>query len=118
MFIILSREDSEGPRNITKSTANQGGSRHRWRHASSGLFGDGVPWVRSLASLGMTATSVGGKRLHVAIQREFVRMRTETEGVVFLLLHLGPILDEVNVENVAPKQKCVIGLQRFDRATE
>src|SRR5258708_2895950 len=48
---------------------------------------------------------------HVVIHREFVGMRTETESIVFLLLHLDPVLDEVDVEDVAFQQERMICVQ-------
>ena len=45
-------------------------------------------------------------------------MRTEPEGVVFLLFHLDPVGDEVGVEDVAFEQKRVIGFERLDRAAQ
>src|ERR1017187_5087117 len=49
--------------------------------------------------------------LHVVIKVEFVRMRTQADGVVFLALGADPHFDEVFGEDVALEQKRVILLQ-------
>ena len=43
-------------------------------------------------------------------------MRPEPERVVFLLLHLDPVIDEVGIENIAAEEKGVIVFQRGDRS--
>ena len=53
---------------------------------------------------------------NVVIHLELERMRAKPQRVVFLLLHLDPVGDEVGVEDVAAQQEGVIGLQRRDRA--
>mgnify|MGYP001794179827 CR=1 FL=1 len=45
-------------------------------------------------------------------------MRTKTESVVFLLLHLDPVLDEVGIEDITFEQEGVVRTQRGNRATE
>ena len=58
------------------------------------------------------------KWLNVVVHRELVRMWAETERVVFLLLHVDPVGDEVGVEDVAAQEEGMISLERFDRAAE
>src|SRR5213080_2472472 len=58
------------------------------------------------------------KRSHVVVHRELVRMWAETERVVFLLLHVDPVGDEVGVEDVAAQEEGMISLERFDRSAE
>jgi hypothetical protein len=55
---------------------------------------------------------------HVVVHRELVRMRTQPQRVVFFLFHVDPVGDEVGVEDVAAEEEGMIGLERFDRATE
>ena len=43
-------------------------------------------------------------------------MRAESQRIVFLLFHLGPIGDEIGIEDITPEQKRVISLQRGDRS--
>jgi hypothetical protein len=56
--------------------------------------------------------------LYVIVHREFVRVGTKTQRVVFFLFHVDPVGDEVFVEDVAAQQEGMIGLERFDRAPE
>ena len=59
---------------------------------------------------------VHARELHVVVHRELVWMRTQPERVVFLLLHLDPVVDEVGVEDVAAEQELMICFQRVDCA--
>jgi len=56
--------------------------------------------------------------LDVVVHREFVRMGSQAQGVVFFLFHVDPVGDEVFVEDVAAQQEGMISLERFDRAPE
>ncbi len=56
--------------------------------------------------------------LHIVIHRKLVRVWAKAEGVVFLLLHLDPVRDEVGIEDVAFEQERMIGFECFDRAAE
>jgi hypothetical protein len=64
---------------------------------------------------GMTGIAL---RLYVVIHRELVRVRAETQGVVFLLFHLDPVRDEVGVKDVAFEEEIVVLAQGLDRAAE
>src|ERR1051326_6068400 len=55
---------------------------------------------------------------NVVVHRELVRVRSQAKRVVFFLFHVHPAGDEIFVEDVAAQQERVIGLERFDRATE
>src|SRR5439155_20229406 len=73
-------------------------------------------------SRGFSATS--GGRLSfiplsdVIIHREFVRVRPQSERVVFLLFHVDPVGDEGFVEDLAAQQEGMIDLKRFNRRAE
>ena len=51
--------------------------------------------------------------LQVEIHEEFVRMCTQAKRVVFFLLHLDPVIDEVLVKHVAFEQEFMVCFQRF-----
>ena len=56
----------------------------------------------ALNGVGAVLTSVRViSRLHVVIHCEFVRVRSQTQGVVFFLFHVDPVGNEVFVEDVA-----------------
>ncbi len=77
------------------------------------------PWVARLFPVRPSLAAAVARlppRLNVVVHLEFVRMRAEPQGVVFLLLHLDPVVDEVSIENVAPKEKRVVGFQGRDRS--
>ena len=57
-------------------------------------------------------------RLHVVVHRELVRMRSQTQRVVFFLFHVDPVGDEAFVEHIAAQQEGMIGLERLDCAAE
>ncbi len=79
---------------------------------SNGLAGIGTDAVRTDAACN------AGKRplyLHVVIHPEFKGMRAKPKGVVFLLLHLRPVRDEIGIEDIATEQERVIGLKSFNR---
>ena len=56
----------------------------------------------------LSANKLGSLGLQVEIHEEFVRMRTQTKGVVLLLFHLDPVTDEVLVKDIAFEQEFMI----------
>ncbi len=64
------------------------------------------PEIRALS-----ANKLGLLGLQVEIHEEFVRMRTQTKGVVLLLFHLDPVTDEVLVKDIAFEQEFMIRFQ-------
>lgn len=73
-----------------------------------------------LASYGLAGDSSRNdlRQLHIIIHCELVRVRAESQGVVFFLFQVDPVGDEVFVEDVAAQQEGMIALERFDRAAE
>jgi hypothetical protein len=50
------------------------------------------------------------EELQIEVHEEFVRMRAQTQGVVFLHFHVDPVIKEVLGENVSLEKEIVIGL--------
>jgi hypothetical protein len=51
----------------------------------------------------------------VVIEMELVGVRAQAHSVVFALLHLDEIVDEVLGEDIALEQELVVGLERLER---
>jgi hypothetical protein len=64
----------------------------------------------------VTVGAPGGRALtlYVVVYCELVRVRAETQRVVFFLFHVDPVGDEIFVEDVTAQQEGVIGLERFN----